>query len=109
VLSSVGPPNRDCASWRDGDVRDACFFLAPGFWDVFGNPLTESVNGFPHSAAAALSFQATVPTGWRRRAAGSASAPMGAAGIGVPLLCFGLLCSIASLRDTVDSSDSGSA
>jgi hypothetical protein len=44
-------------------------------------------NGFPHFAAAALSFQCTAPTGWYRRGAGRAPFSMGAAGIsGAPSL-----------------------
>jgi hypothetical protein len=50
-----------------------------GFWDVFNNPLTDSVNGLLHSATAALAFQFAVPTGWYRRGAGNAPFSMGAA------------------------------
>ena len=61
--------------------------------DVFSNPLTDSVNGFLHSATAALTFQFTVPTGWYRRGAISAPFSMGAAGIsGAPLLSPGCYC-----------------
>ena len=47
--------------------------------DVFSNPLTDSVNGFLHSATAALTLQYTAPTGWYRRGAISAPFSMGAA------------------------------
>ena len=45
--------------------------LRQGVAVVFGSPLTDSVNGYSHLAAAVSSFQYSVPTGWymSRRAA----------------------------------------
>jgi hypothetical protein len=58
--------------------------------DVLSNPLANSVNGFLHSATAALTFQYTVPTGWYRRGAISAPFSTGAARTsGAPLLSTG--------------------
>jgi hypothetical protein len=95
VLERVQDPLTDLAGHvtRKGQRSPSLSWCFDRVWDVFSNPLTNSVNGFLHSATAALTFQFTVPTGWYRRGAISAPFSMGAAGIsGAPLLSPGCYC-----------------
>jgi hypothetical protein len=66
--------------WLLHHIQSIFDWLAESCWDVLSNPVTESVSGFLHSAAAALAFQFAAPTGWCRRGAGSAPFSMGFAG-----------------------------